>query len=384
MNAIDIVKEQAAAYDAGKSFAVVTIVQSDGSTPRSSGKMIVYPDGSSKGTVGGGAVELLAIRDAQKCIQSSENAFKSYDLTSPSSDTGMTCGGHVSVLIEVFIPRPLLVMCGAGHVGGCMLKLADKIPAWAVLAVSIAAAVAAGAVWALIPALFKARFGTNETLFTLMMNYIAIQLVSYFSILWAVPKGSGQIGMINATTKIGWLPQIGNKYLLSILIAAVLTLAMFIYLKYSKHGYEISVVGESENTARYIGINVKKVVIRTMLLSGAVCGLAGALLVLGIDHTVSTHTVGGQGFTAILVSWLGKFNPFYMILTSFLIIFLQKGAGEISSKFSLNDSFSEIITGIIIFFIIGCEFFINYRIVLRAKAKPMLGTGQSRAKGGQA
>ena len=125
MNAIDIVKEQAAAYDAGKSFAVVTIVQSDGSTPRSSGKMIVYPDGSSKGTVGGGAVELLAIRDAQKCIQSSENAFKSYDLTSPSSDTGMTCGGHVSVLIEVFIPRPLLVMCGAGHVGGCMLKLAE-------------------------------------------------------------------------------------------------------------------------------------------------------------------------------------------------------------------------------------------------------------------
>lgn len=127
MNAIDIVKEQAAAYDAGKSFAVVTIVQSDGSTPRSSGKMIVYPDGSSKGTVGGGAVELLAIRDAQKCIQSSENAFKSYDLTSPSSDTGMTCGGHVSVLIEVFIPRPLLVMCGAGHVGGCMLKLAEFV-----------------------------------------------------------------------------------------------------------------------------------------------------------------------------------------------------------------------------------------------------------------
>ena len=273
----------------------------------------------------------------------------------------------------------------AGMAGAaCMLKLADKIPAWAVLAVSIAAAVAAGAVWALIPALFKARFGTNETLFTLMMNYIAIQLVSYFSILWAVPKGSGQIGMINATTKIGWLPQIGNKYLLSILIAAVLTLAMFIYLKYSKHGYEISVVGESENTARYIGIKVKKVVIRTILLSRAVSRLAGALLVLGIDHTVSTHTVGGQGFTGILVSWLGKFNPFYMILTSFLIIFLQKGAGEISSKFSLNDSFSEIITGIIIFFIIGCEFFINYRIVLRAKAKPMLGTGQSRAKGGQA
>ena len=266
----------------------------------------------------------------------------------------------------------------------CMLKLAGLMPAWAVLLLSVAAAIVAGAVWALIPALFKARFGTNETLFTLMMNYIAIQLVSYFSILWAVPKGSGQIGVINATSKIGWLPQIGNKYLLSILVAAALTVAMFIYLKYSKHGYEISVVGESENTARYIGINVKKVVIRTMLLSGAVCGLAGALLVLGIDHTVSTHTVGGQGFTAIMVSWLGKFNPVYMILTSFLIIFLQKGAGEISSKFSLNDSFSEIITGIIIFFIIGCEFFINYRIVFRAKQKPARVSAQGREKEEQA
>lgn len=125
MNAIEIVREQAAAYDAGKSCAVVTIVQSDGSTPRSSGKMIVYEDGTAHGTVGGGAVELLAIRDAQKCIRNRANEFKSYDLTSPASETGMTCGGHVSVIIEVFVARPLLVMCGAGHVGGCVLKLAD-------------------------------------------------------------------------------------------------------------------------------------------------------------------------------------------------------------------------------------------------------------------
>ena len=247
----------------------------------------------------------------------------------------------------------------------CMLKLADVLPPAWVTVVAVCSAVLAGAIWGVIPALFRARFGTNETLFTLMMNYIAVQLVSYFSILWAVPKGSGQIGMIHAATQIGWLPQVYNKYLLSILVAVVLTVLMFIYLKFSKHGYEISVVGESENTARYIGINVKKVIVRTMLLSGAVCGLAGALLVCGIDHTVSTHTVGGQGFTAIMVSWLAKFNPIYMVLTSFLIIFLQKGATEISSRFSLNDSFSEIITGIIIFFIIGSEFFIRYRIVFR-------------------
>lgn len=109
MNAIDIVKEQAAAYDAGKSYAVVTIVHSDGSTPRSSGKMIVYADGTTRGTIGGGAVELIAIKDAIKCIENGANAYKEYDLTSPSSNTGMTCGGDMSVLIEAFIASPCLL-----------------------------------------------------------------------------------------------------------------------------------------------------------------------------------------------------------------------------------------------------------------------------------
>ena len=156
-------------------------------------------------------------------------------------------------------------------------------------------------------------------------------------------------------------------YLLNILIVLAITAVMYVYLKYSKHGYEIAVVGESENTARYIGIQVKKVVLRTMLISGAICGIAGLLLVSGTDHTISRDTAAGRGFTAIMVSWLAKFNPFYMILTSFLIVFLEKGATEISTAFGLNDSFSEIITGIIIFFIIGCEFFIQYTVKFREK-----------------
>lgn len=145
-------------------------------------------------------------------------------------------------------------------------------------------------IWALIPAFFKAQYNTNETLFTLMMNYVAIQLVAYFVIRWEVPKGSGKIGIINQTTRAGWLPVLGeHDYLLNILIVLALTVFMSIYLKYSKHGYEISVVGESVNTARYIGINVKKVILRTMALSGAVCGIAGLLLVGGTDHTITNH-----------------------------------------------------------------------------------------------
>jgi simple sugar transport system permease protein len=237
-----------------------------------------------------------------------------------------------------------------------------------ILIVMALAACIFGGIWAAIPAFFKAKYNTNETLFTLMMNYIAIQLVSFFVYKWSVPKGSGQVGVINRATHAGWLPAIGKyDYLLNILIVAAITAFMYIYLKYSKHGYEISVVGESENTARYIGIPVKKVIIRTMLISGALCGIAGMLLVSGTDHTISRDTAAGRGFTAIMVSWLAKFNPVFMVLTSFLIVFLQKGATEISTAFALNESFSEIITGIIIFFIIGCEFFIQYTVRFREK-----------------
>ena len=255
------------------------------------------------------------------------------------------------------------VLIGALATASCMILFGDKLPTLLLFPIMIIASIVAGAIWGLIPAVFRAKWNTNETLFTLMMNYIAIQIVSFFAYIWSVPKGSGQVGIINSSTKAGWLPSIGgHDYLINIIIVAVLTAAVFVYLRYSKHGYEIQVVGESENTARYIGINVKKVIIRTMLLSGAICGIAGFLLVSGTDHTFSRELAGGRGFTAIMVSWLAKFNPIYMIITSFIIVFLQRGAGEISTTFGLNDSFSDILTGIIIFFIIGSEFFINYSI----------------------
>ena len=251
-----------------------------------------------------------------------------------------------------------------------MICLSDKMSNGMLILTMTVAAIAAGALWGFIPAFFKAKWNTNETLFTLMMNYVATQLVAYFIIVWEVPKGAGQIGIINQATEFGWLPQLGgNKYLLSIVVAAVVTVAVYVYLRYSKHGYEISVVGESERTARYVGIKVEKVIMRTMALSGAICGLAGLLLVGGINHTVTTTIAGGRGFTAVMVSWLAKFNPIIMVFTSLLLVFLERGAGEISTAFGLNHSFSDILTGIILFFIIGSEFFISYKISFRKAAK---------------
>ena len=263
------------------------------------------------------------------------------------------------------------VMAGALACATVMITLGNKITSnWLMLLIMLVVSVAAGALWGFLPAFFKAHWNTNETLFTLMMNYIAIQLAAYFIIIWEVPKGSGKIGMINQNTRIGWLPYIGGKqYAIIIILIAILTVLLHIYLKYSKQGYEIAVVGESERTARYAGIKVEWVIIRTMILSGALCGFIGMLLAGGTDHTLSTDIVGGRGFTAVMVSWLAKFNPIVMILTSFLLVFLQLGAKEVATSFYLNESFSEILTGIILFFIIGCEFFITYKIQFAKSGK---------------
>ena len=199
------------------------------------------------------------------------------------------------------------VLAGALAVAACMILIGDSVPNWLLIVIMAAAGIAAGAIWAFIPAFFKARWNTNETLFTLMMNYVATQLVAYFIIIWEVPKGAGKVGIINQSTMAGWLPQIGsNKYLLNILIVAVITVLMYVYLRYSKHGYEISVVGESERTARYVGIKVERVIMRTLLLSGAICGVAGLLLVAGTDHTITTTLAGGRGFTAVMA---GQVQP---------------------------------------------------------------------------
>ena len=240
-----------------------------------------------------------------------------------------------------------------------MQFLGNVLPMPILLVVMVIASVLAGIIWAVIPAVFKAIWNTNETLFTLMMNYISIQLVSYFLKVY-VKSGSG---VLTPLPQFG-LPKIaGYDYLLNIIVVATLTIGVYIYLKHTKQGYEI------ENTAKYIGINVKKVIIRTLVVSGAICGICGLLLVGGTNHTISTTTVGGRGFTAIMVSWLAKFNPLYMILTSFLIVFLDIGSHQVSTDFRIPQAISDIVVGIILFFIIGCEFFLTYKIVLNKSRK---------------
>ena len=262
------------------------------------------------------------------------------------------------------------VLAGGIAAAACMIYLGKSMDTLPLLVLMFVLSTIAGGIWGTIPAIFKARWNANETLFTLMMNYIAIQLTSFFVAKWENPFGSNTVGIINTTSKAGWFPPVlGQMYTLNVIIVLVIAVLMYLYLRFSKQGYEIAVVGESENTARYAAINVKSVVIRTMAISGAICGIAGFIAVAGASHTISTSTAGGQGFTAIIVAWLSRFNTFIMIAISSLLVFLEKGAVEIASQFDLNDFVSEMITGIILFFILGSEFFINYKVRFRGGKK---------------
>ncbi len=250
----------------------------------------------------------------------------------------------------------------------CMLEFGGDMNNTALLIIMLVASIVFGALWALIPAVCKALWNTNETLFTLMMNYVAMVLVSYFIIV-KDRSGRSDLGILNERTEAGYLPEIfGMDYIFNILIVVLITVLMFVYLKYSKQGYEISVVGESENTAKYIGINVKKVIMRTVALSGAICGLVGFMIIAGDKHSIKPDIVAGQGFTAIMVSWMSKFNPIIMIPVSFLVVFLSTGSKYATSNFKIDNSIGDVLTAIVIFSIIACEFFIRYKVNFR-KAK---------------
>ena len=262
------------------------------------------------------------------------------------------CGGEGQIMVGSLVAAMMMFFVGS------------SLPLPLLIAATVVISMIAGALWGLIPAFFKAKWNANETLFTLMMNYIAIQFVTYFLKLFGNAQGN-----LEPMPQFS-IPKIFNgPYFLNIVLILAICAAMYVYLRFSKQGYEVAVVGESERTAKYIGINVSNVIIRTMIISGALCGLIGFLLVANGSCSVTTTISGGRGFTAILVSWLGKFNPLYMILTSFLVVFLQRGTSFTGEIYRLDTSMADIFIGAVLLFIIGCEFFINYKINFRKRNK---------------
>ena len=209
----------------------------------------------------------------------------------------------------------------AGAVAASYFALfwADRLPGPALILVMAAAGAVAGGIWALVPAFFKAKWGTNETLFTLMMNYIIIGVVRWLQGgPWEGRPGSQIIPQFDSKAV---LPKVLGVHC-GWIIVLVLTVVMFIYMKYTKQGYEIAVIGESENTARYAGMNVGAIIMRTMFLSGAISGLVGFIVASGANNTLYDGVAAGVGFTAITVAWLAQLNPFAMIGISALLAVL--------------------------------------------------------------
>ena len=252
----------------------------------------------------------------------------------------------------------------AGAVAASYFALfwADAMPSPVLLVVMGLAGALLGGLWALIPAFFKARWGTNETLFTLMMNYIIIGVVRWLQGgPWEGRRGSQIIPQFSSAAI---LPKVLGVHC-GWIIVLVLTVVMFVYMKYTKHGYEISVIGESENTARYAGMNVGRIIMRTVFISGAVCGLMGFIVASGANNTLYDGVANGVGFTAITVAWLAQLNPFAMVGISVLLAVLEKGADTLQTLMAVPASISDIITGIFLFCMLGCEFFINYKLIFR-------------------
>lgn len=224
------------------------------------------------------------------------------------------------------------------------------------------ASILVSVIWAVIPAIFKVFFNTNETLFTLMMNYIAAGLVSYINYILAQGKKESP-GIINSATESGWMPTVLDKYFLPIVIIIVITTLIYFYMKKTKQGYEISVVGDSINTAKYVGMNTKKIIIRTIIVSGIICGIIGFLYASAINQSIDKNTCGSLGFTAILVAWLANFNPIIMAGISFVLAFLTLGTSKVSSIYRLgNNDLSNVIIGLIFFAILISEFFIRFKL----------------------
>ena len=261
------------------------------------------------------------------------------------------------------------------------------LPNWLLILLMCLGGMITGALWGLVPAVFKSKFGTNETLFTLMMNYIAQKTVVYFYNLWR--GGQPSLGKINNNIRMGenyhkgyfsnfWEGEKNPAWYQSedlwyVVIIAAIAVLMYIYLKKTKQGYEIAVVGDSLNTARYAGISVNRVIIRTMLISGAICGLCGFMTVSFQSHSIAADIAGGYGFTAIIVTWMSRMNTLAMVGVSVLVVALERGSEAVKDTYNASTGFpsatASIIVGLFLLFIIGSEFFINYKLNFRRRSK---------------
>jgi simple sugar transport system permease protein len=255
-----------------------------------------------------------------------------------------------------------------GALGASIVALNfQTLPAPVMLLAMAAASIVFGGAWALVPAVFKAKWGTNETIFTLMMNYIAIKFVTYLQYgPWRDPNSAG-FPKVAPFPESAVLPQVFGVNI-GWIIALVLVAAVYFFMNHTKKGYEISVVGESIETARYAGMNIGHIILVAMTISGGLCGLVGFIQSSAIEKTLIAGISAGYGFTAIITAWLSRLNALVTLVVCVVFAMLLQGAAFIQLSLNVPASVAEIVQGAILFFVLGSEFFLQYSLSLRPHA----------------
>lgn len=254
------------------------------------------------------------------------------------------------------------ILMGAFAATYFALNFSDMSKPMLLLLMAVSAMIMGG-LWALIPAVFKVSFGTNETVFTLMLNYIALKYIIYLQYgPWKDPKAFGFPKIPNFTDN-AILPKLFGLHI-GWIILIVATLVVYIIFHYTKIGFEVAVIGESENTARYAGMTVRRVIMKAVFLSGAFCGLVGMIQASAVSNTLTAELSSGIGYDAIIVAWLSNMNPLMVPVVGFLFAILSQGASFIQTAFQIPQSAAEIIQGMILIFALSADFFIKYKLSL--------------------
>ncbi|MBL7202180.1 MAG: ABC transporter permease [Anaerolineae bacterium] len=243
--------------------------------------------------------------------------------------------------------------------------LPEDTPRYLMLPAMMLAGFAAGAAWGAVPGLLKARLNVNEIITTLMMNYIAVSW-NYFFIFGVWSEGGFEMSKVFPRT--AWLPRLadyaeqvplfrGLTTHLGLVLGILAAIAVWFILYRSKWGYEIRLIGDNPNAARYAGIPIARNTVLAMVLSGGLAGLAGMSEISGVVHRLQGTISPGYGFTAIIVAWLAKLNPFAVILVSILFGSLILAGREIQPS-----GIPKLIQGILLFVLIASEILLRYRI----------------------
>ena len=254
-------------------------------------------------------------------------------------------------------------------------KAGPALPGWLTLILMCAAAMVVAGLYGLLVAALKVRFGTNETLMTLMLNYIALYVLIFIGEdkgAWNFFLDPDSLRPVFASfADIVSFPSIpmGDKFSLNIcvVLTVLIGVLVFIYLKYTKHGYEIAVVGDSAGSARYAGMKVNAIVLRTVFLSAALIGLAAAFKV-GTAGILSTSITDDVGWTGIIVAWLSQLNTAVIFIVSALICVLHYGSTVAAATFSqVDSSFANMLQGVILFLVLAADFYTRFRVVIVKK-----------------